>query len=147
MNKLKSKSNKRRLYEKFNIYLYINVPLISLVFYGIIRYCTSFSLKKIVTFNNSKIEIFIAIAGILLTIMGLFISLPGNEFRKLMKKYGHDKIIMRILFIGILSSLLGLILAISELFINLQVLFFIITMTETILATWWMYDIFKYIGN
>lgn len=135
----KIKNQKRKLYEKFYLNIYFIVPCIVLILYLLIYIFTGYRLSDSQSFNSSKIEISITIAGILLTIMGLFTSLPNTEFRQLMKKYNHDKIINRTLFFGVIASIFTVILSVIEKLIAFQSILFVIALTETIVASIWLY--------
>lgn len=143
----KKKNIFRKIYEGFYLNIYIIIPLIVLVVYIVSYFATDFNLNNIKTFNKNKIEISITIAGILLTIMGLFASLPNTEFRKLMKKYNHDKIINRTLFLGVIASLFTVILSVIERLILIQSILFIVAITETIIASVWIYKTLMYIND
>lgn len=144
---VKKKNIYRKIYEKFYLNIYIIVPLIVLFLYFISYIFLDFNLNDIVTYNENKIEISMTIAGILLTIMGLFTSLPDTEFRKLMKQFNHDKIINRTLFVGVLSSMFTVILSIIEKLIWIQSVLFIINITETIIASIWLYKTLMHIND
>ena len=137
----------RTIYEKFNLNIYIIVPLIVLLLYFVSDLLFGFNLADIKTYNENKIEISITISGILLTIMGLFTSLPNTKFRELMKKYNHDKIVNRTLLIGVLSSIFTVILSVSEKLIIIESALFIIGITETIIASIWLYKTLMHIND
>lgn len=144
---IKRKNTYRKIYEKFNLNIFIIAPLIVITLYFASYYLLDFNLSSIVTYNYYKIEISMAIAGILLMIMGLFTSLPSTNFRKLMKQYGHDKIIYRTLFFGVLSSLFTVLFAVAEVLVGAQSILFIISITETIIASIWLYSTLMHINR
>lgn len=144
---IKSKNFKRTIYEKFNLYIYIIVPIIVLVTYLILNICFKFSLTDVKTLNEKIIDISLTLAGILLTILGLFLALPNTKFRELMKKYKHDMIINNTLIIGILTLLATTFLSAIEKFPNVTSILFLIGFTETIIASIWIYNILKHINN
>lgn len=142
------KNIRRNIFEYFMLRIYIFAPLVTLLlYYLVLVLILNFNLSVISTFNETKIEISLTITSILLTIMGLFASLPNTEFRVMMKKYGHDKIINGTLFIGVISSLLLILFAVSEVCIKLQVLLFLISVTETFVASIWLYKTLKHINS
>ena len=143
----KRKNQRRKAYEKFCLNIYLIVPFLVVLLYFLICYLTEYNLSNSQNFNENKIEISITIAGILLTIMGLFTSLPNTKFRQLMKKYNHDKIINKTLFYGVMTSIITVILAVIEKMILAQSIFFIIAMTETVIASIWLYKTLMYIND
>ena len=143
----KLNNTKRTVYEKFNLHIYIIVPAIILIIYSILNLLFNFTLTEINTLNEKIIDISLTLAGILLTILGLFLALPSTKFRELMKEYGHDKIIGNTLIIGILTLLVTTILSVMEKLPLIASLLFLVGFTETIIASIWIYQTLKYINN
>lgn len=143
----KIKNGFRTLYEKVNIYIYIVLPIGILILYKFINCISGFNLMVINTYKENVLDISMALVALLLTIMGLFTSLPNTEMRELMKKYSHDKIINRTLFLGVLTSLLTLILSIIEKCLFLQSILFIVSIVETLVASIWLYKTLMYIND
>lgn len=144
---IKLKNLKRTIYEKFNLYIYLIIPLLVLLAYLVCNVLFDFKLTEIKTLNKHIIDISLTLSGILLTILGLFLALPNTEFRQLMKKYNHDKIINNTLTIGILTMLATTLLSTIEKLPNIASLLFLIGFTETILASVWMHQTLKHINN
>ena len=108
-----------------------------------IKYKTGFNLGHTPAFEKNKFDFFIKITGMFLTVMSLFISLPSSKNIEVIRKYRRDLIIVRTLSIGIVCSVFGLVLTMIEVLLGLQSVLFIIVMTETILATIWLYGTFR----
>lgn len=137
----------RKIYEKFNIYIYLAVPsMVCLVYFLLSNYCI-FDLEMIKKYQEHKFEVALSMLGVLLTVYGFMMSLPENNFRSLMRRYKHDEIINNTIFFGIMASLVFVILYLLELLPNIQDYVFIFFMSEVVIATTWIYKVLKYIGK
>lgn len=106
-----------------------------------------YNLANSANYNNHKFEFVLTMLGSLLTIYGLMFSLPENKYRKLMRKYGHDKIINNTIFIGIISSIIFILLLLFDLFAVLQDLLFLVICSEVCIATFKIYFALKFISK
>lgn len=147
MLRFKFQNIKRTLFEWFNLNIFIIVPLLSFIGYGTLVFSTDYSLINTPSFQNHKVEVFMSITGMLLTAMSIYITLPDTEFRELMSRYGHDRIMGGALFIGTMSSLIGLFFAVTDVLAHTQALLFILSVVETGIVSVWLFKIFKYINN
>lgn len=139
------KNLKRKCFEKFNIYIYFFIPAVVVTVYLLCKKIFNFNLNSLNTFNYEVINISLAFTGILLTLMGLFASLPNSEFIQLLKKYNHDKILYRTLFLGTISFFITILLSIFEVFSYLKPIFFLIGISESIIASINIYLILIYL--
>ncbi|PTQ84740.1 hypothetical protein C8U37_107108 [Trichococcus patagoniensis] len=133
----------RKLKEHLNIYVYIYFPLLVSILFYLISLHTN---ENLIFSNNLKIysvEISLSILGILLTILGLFAALPENKYEGAMKKYNYYNIIFNTLFFGILAAVVHLVATLIGICVSLQVYLFLIYISETIIATVWIYKILK----
>ena len=144
---VETKNLKRTIYEKFNLHIYIFIPLIVLAIYFILNHYFDFDISKIKTLNEKLIDISLTLAGILLTILGLFMALPSTEGRKLLKRYGHNKILTKTLIIGTLALLFTTLLSALEIQTIMTYVLLIIGFVETIIASIWIYKMIEIIEN
>lgn len=104
--------NKTTIKEAFFIYLHV-LLFIFVVFYSLINeIIVKTDFLAISAYKEFSMDICIGILSVLLTLLGLFLALPNTEYRRLMKKYNHDKIILNHIFCGSISSLIFIILSI-----------------------------------
>lgn len=142
-NELKRGKTMRTIYEKFNLYIYIIIPiLICFVYYygyshGLI------DLQLINNYRNYKFDFITTVLGSLLTIYGFMAMLPENNFRKMLRKFNHDKIINNTILIGILASLVFIILFMFDYETFFHDLLFLIATAETFLATIKIFNILR----
>lgn len=135
----------RKLKEHLNIYIYIYFPgFISILFYIIDKYTVQTKMLG-KNLEGVSIEISLAILGILLTILGLFAALPENKYDRAMKKYNYYNIIFNTLFIGIVAAVIHLVATLINIAISMQIYLFIVYISETFIATVWIYKILKLI--
>lgn len=135
----------RWIYEKFNIYIYLIIPIfITSIYFLCFK---DFQLSKIQNYNQYNFEFVLTMLGALLTILGLMFTLPENNYRRLMKKYKHDEIINNTIFSGIISSLVFIVLLIIEVLPSIQEFLFITVICEVLIASWWMYRTLKNITS
>ena len=99
----------RKIYEKFNLYVYFIVPIFLLLLHYFFVNYRQINILETSSFAESNFEFVLTMLGVLLTIFGLMFTLPDNEYRKIMKKYKHEKIIFNTIFCGIVSSLMFMI--------------------------------------
>lgn len=135
----------RKVYEHLNLYIYLYIPVSLAVLYSVIVHITGNVFLLNDTFIDNSIEISLTILGILLTLLGLFAALPKTKYDEGMEKYGYYKIIFNTLFIGVLATIIHLITNLLSLSETLEVYLFIIYMSETVVATVWIYRILRLI--
>lgn len=129
---------KRCIYELYNLYIYFTIPVIMVLF---ILFFIGFEDLPLEVFQNFKIEISLSLIGVLLTILGLFASLPDSNFLKLLKRYNHDTILYRTLLLGILSSAVVVALTLIGKFEKGQYIMLIVSLVETVIASIHIYRI------
>lgn len=137
----------RKMYEKFNIYVYLFIPLILVsVHYLLVNY---FHVNFLDTssFSQRSFEFVLTMLGVLLTIFGLLFTLPDNEYRKMMKLYNHDKIIFNTIFSGIISSLIFMALYFFEISTYAQESLVIVIFSEVAISTWWIFRTLRIINQ
>ena len=137
----------RKIYEKINLYVYLFVPLSLIVVHHLLKKYLQMNLLNTNSFSDKSFDFVLTMLGVLLTIFGLMFTLPDNEYRKLMKKYNHDKIIFNTIFSGITSSLIFIILNFSEIATYGQEILFIIIFSEVAVSTWWIFRTLKAINS
>lgn len=137
----------RKIYEKINLYIYLFVPLSLILVHHLLKIYFRMNLLNTNSFSDKSFEFVLTMLGVLLTIFGLMFTLPDNEYRKLMKKYNHDKIIFNTIFSGITSSLVFIILNFSEISTYGQEILFIIIFSEVTVSTWWIFRTLKAINS
>lgn len=143
----KGGNNMRKIYEKFNIYIYFIIPFVLCIGYALLTSNQTFDLNKINNYQEHKFEFVLTMLGALLTIYGFMISLPENKFRTLMRRYKHDEIINNTIFSGIIGSLIFIILYLLELLPNIQNYLFITLTTEVSIASVKIYMILRAMGK
>ena len=114
----------RWLYEKFNIYIYIIIPL------SLILLLKQYSLEFSITFSVY-----------FLCFLGALVTIPSSEALALLQRYKHIQIIFFTLAIGNICSLLLLKYHEYSFYI------FITIITEAVIATIKMYRISKFINK
>lgn len=144
---VKFKKRKRSMYENFNLYIYIYVPSFVLLIYFMLNSYYGFDLVAIKTLNSKLIDISLALSGTLLTILGLFLTLPNTKGRILLKRYGHDKILTTTLIVGIVSFLFTILLDALEIGTCIKYIIFIVGFVETIIASIWIYKMLEVIDD
>lgn len=133
--------DKRLIYEKFNIYIYVIIPIFICLLYVYAFYNGILNLSHFEKYNANKFNFILTILSVLLTIYGFMISLPENNVRKLLRRYKHDEIISRTILIGILSSFLFTALYMFDISCFFQDIIFLVTATEVVIATIKIYGI------
>lgn len=141
--KRKRRINMRKIYEKFNLYIYFVLPIILLLLHYFFVNYRQINILDTSSFSASNFEFVLTMLGVLLTIFGLMFTLPDNDYRKLMRKYKHEKIIFNTIFCGIISSLVFILLYFIESSIQIQELLFIIIFSEVTISTWWIFRTLK----
>ena len=137
----------RLFYEKFNVYIYLIAPLLLILLHYILVNFAHTNILDTKNFSERVFEFVLTMFGVLLTIFGFIFTLPDNEYRKLMKKYKHDKIIYNTIFCCILSSLLFMTFYFMEIATFMQEILFIIIFSEVTIATWWIFRTLKAINR
>lgn len=137
----------RDIYEHLMLNIYVISPALVIFVYFLLQYFCDVNLLYVRTFNQSKITYGLSVTAILFTIMGLFSTFPNTNFMKLLKKYGHNRIVLKTLLFGIITSLSLVILSIFELFNWMHPILFLIATTELVLAVFKIYNISKYINR
>ena len=133
----------RKIYEKFNLYVYFVVPIILLLLHYFFVNCRQINILDTSSFAENNFEFVLTMLGVLLTIFGLMFTLPNNEYRKLMKRYKHGEIIFNTIFCGIVSSLAFMALYFIETPVQIQEFLFIIIFSEVAISTWWIFRTLK----
>ena len=137
----------RDIYEHLMLNIYVISPALVIFVYFLLQYFCDVNLLYVRTFNQSKITYGLSVTAILFTIMGLFSAFPNKNFMKLLKKYGHNRIVLKTLLFGIITSLSLVVLSIFELFNWMHPILFLIATTELVLAVFKIYNISKYINR
>lgn len=127
--------------------IYVVSPALVIFVYFLLQYFCDVNLLYVRTFNQSKITYGLSVTAVLFTIMGLFLAFPNTNFTKLLKKYGHNRILLKTLLFGIITSLSLVVLSIFELFNWTHPILFLIATTELVLAVFKIYNISKYINR
>lgn len=129
---------KRKLYEKLNLNIYIIFPIIVVLIYLLLYILFDFQLSDFQNFNFYQFDCVLAMLIILLIVLGLIRLLPENRYRKMMRKYGHDKILYNTMFYGIVSSMSFIFVFFIDKTVIIQEFLFIIAFCETTIATIWI---------
>lgn len=127
----------RYVYEKFNIYIYAVIPTVFVAGYLILnnRYGLHFPIA-----NNHKLLFGFFLLALLFGLVVLMRSLPDDgRYRWLMRKYKHDQIIWRTLWVGLVASLLFVVTVVMNSYPILQDSLIIIAMMEAIISFCWMF--------
>ncbi|WP_025728477.1 hypothetical protein [Atopobacter phocae] len=132
---------REEIYEHFNLYIYLILPTIVISLYFTATKLLEINLFNLELVDKHTLEISSILFGTLFTILGLYVTLPDNQSRKLMKHYGYDKIISRTLVIGILSSLLLIVLSITNLDSIQRLYLLLIAITETFILIYYFYNV------
>lgn len=80
-------------------------------------------------------------AGFILTAFGVIMSLPDNNFTRIMKKSGYMIIIYRTLLLGVLFFVISMVLGLFTLHLNCISTFFIFGLSEAILTVYYFYKL------
>lgn len=133
----------RYLYEKFNIYIYLLIPVFVMIFYVILRNNDLLNLQAISNYNNHKFDFVLTLLGTLLTVYGFMAMLPENKFRELLRKYKHDEILNNTVFIGVLSSMIFIVMFMLGFENIINDFMFLIALSETIIASFKIFRLLK----
>lgn len=134
----------RKLYEKINIYIYWVVPLLVSLVYLYLVSVGIFNLQATDNYNAYKFDFISNLLGTLLTVYGFMAILPENNFRRLLRKIGHDNILNRTVLIGVLSSLAFVTLFLIGFENTLHDILFLVAVTETVIATLKIFAILRF---
>ncbi|MGF3114744.1 hypothetical protein ACQV2R_05120 [Facklamia sp. P12937] len=134
----------RKVFEKVNVYIYFVIPFLVCLIYYFLMISNLLNLQAIDNYNNHKFDFVVTLLGTLLTIYGFMMMLPENKFRKALRIYKHDEIINNTIFIGILSSLIFILMYLIGYESWLHDLFFLVTISETTIATIKIFKILRY---
>ena len=91
--------------------------------------------------ESNLISVSGTLAGFLFTAFIFFISLPDNLFVLRLKKEGYLKVVYKTLIIGVFTLIISLVLAMFTPYIKLMVSFFLIGLTESIVAGTYLYKV------
>lgn len=131
----------RWIYEKFNIHIYIVIPLLFILL--ISRFANCISTEGL---QEHSIEVSLTFFGVFLTLMGILVAFPSSEKLALLQRYKHTQIVFLTLACGIISSLLLLISGLLK-YHEYSLYLFIIMITETVIATVKLYGMSKFINK
>jgi len=134
---------KRNIKEYFNIYIYIIDPVFIITIYKFILNRFSPFIELTNRIQEFSPDIPLAFLGVLLTLLGLLTALPPSKYDKAMKKYNYYSILFSSLLYGIFATLGHLILFLLNILEVYQVYFFLIYISETMISTYWVYQITK----
>ncbi|OFN02599.1 hypothetical protein HMPREF2626_01410 [Aerococcus sp. HMSC062A02] len=132
----------RIVFEKTVLHSYFLLPLVSSLVYYLFF---NFPLEEIGPFLSNILNVQLSFLGILLTLFGLITALPDTNFTKLLQKYGHNKLVSRTLLLGVISSLVSILCSLFEFLNAIQTYLFIVTFSETLILSIWLYKVTKYI--
>lgn len=134
---------RRSLKEYFNIYIYIIVPILIVAFYKFVL--SGFSQFSEITNRLYEFspDIPLTFLGVLLTLLGLLTALPPSKYDEAMRKYKYYKIIFSSLAYGIFAALGHLMLFLLNIGESYQVFLFLVYISETLISTYWIYQITK----
>ena len=131
----------RWLYEKFNIYIYIIIPLSLILLLN--------------DFNNDifqevlkqySLEFSITFSVYFLCCMGILVAFPSSKKLALLQRYKHIQIVFFTLAIGNISSLLLLVVGLLN-YNEYSVYLYITVIVETVIATIKLFNISKFINK
>ena len=131
----------RWIYEKFNIHIYIVIPLLFILL--ISRFANCIPTEGL---QEHSIEVSLTFFGVFLTLMGILVAFPSSEKLALLQRYKHTQIVFLTLACGIISSLLLLISGLLK-YHEYSLYLFIIIITETVIATVKLYGMSKFINK
>lgn len=131
----------RWIYEKFNIHIYIVIPLLFILL--ISRFANCIPTEGL---QEHSIEVSLTFFGVFLTLMGILVAFPSSEKLALLQRYKHTQIVFLTLSCGIISSLLLLISGLLK-YHEYSLYLFIIIITETVIATVKLYGMSKFINK
>lgn len=131
----------RWIYEKFNIYIYIIVPLIVVSLSSLfIQHIQKQGLQQ------HSVEISLAFLGVFLTLMGILVAFPSSKRLELLQRYKYTQIAYLTLVFGIIFAIALLISALVE-YHEYSYYLFVALITETLLATKKLYSMAKFINK
>ena len=131
----------RWLYEKFNIYIYIIVPLLLLLLSNSFKHYISKELLQ-----EYSMEFSLTFSVYFLCCMGVLVTIPSSEKLVLLQKYKHIQIVFFTLAIGNISSLLLLVVGFLN-YNEYSVYLYITVIVETVIATIKLFNISKFINK
>ena len=118
---------------------FLSIPIITSFIFLIIYNCTDF-FNNLNSDDSTTIQISGTMIGFLLTAITIFLSLPKNtEYMKRIKKYKHDKIFAKCIFVGLLvltADIIIWILKVPSIYITWL---FIIGLEETLISAYYIY--------
>lgn len=129
----------RWLYEKFNIYIYIIIPLLLILLSNSFKHYISKELLQ-----EYSMEFSLTFSVYFLCCMGVLVTIPSSEALALLQKYKHIQIVFFTLAIGNISSLLLLVVGFLN-YNEYSVYLYITVIVETVIATIKLFDISKFI--
>lgn len=120
-------------------YCYISYPsIITLIFIGLNKYIYPINIGE--NELNTIIGLLGTLIGFLLMAITVFLSLPKeNIVIKRVKKYNHHKIFSKCILLGILFSCLTILFWIMKLPNSWILICFLISISETIIAAYYIY--------
>lgn len=123
----------------FKKYCYISCPVIVTIFFIFINkkiYSISVSEDRL----NAIIGLLGTLVGFLLMAITVFLSLPKeNIVIKRVKKYKHHKIFTKCILLGIFFSCLTILFWVMNFSVNLILITFLISISETMIAAYYIY--------
>lgn len=131
----------RWLYEKFNIYIYIIIPLLLILLSNSFKHYISKELLQ-----EYSMEFSLIFAVYFLGCMGVLVTIPSSEKLVLLQKYKHIQIVFFTLAIGNISSLLLLVVGFLN-YNEYSVYLYITVIVETVIATIKLFNISKFINK
>lgn len=134
----------KKLLLKLEKYCYISYPAIITLFFIFIN-------KKVysISINDDEISTIIdllgTLIGFLLMAITVFLSLPKeNIVIKRVKKYNHHKIFSKCILLGIFFSCLTILFWILKLSNSWILISFLLSLSETIIAAYYIYKLCLY---
>lgn len=131
----------RWLYEKFNIYIYIIIPLLLILLSNSFKHYISKELLQ-----EYSMEFSLTFSVYFLCCMGVLVTIPSSEKLALLQKYKHIQIVFFTLAIGNISSLLLLVVGFLN-YNEYSVYLYITVIVETVIATIKLFNISKFINK
>ena len=138
--------NKWVIKELIFVYIHIILLLLIIAFYIINKFYFRINFSGIDSYTEYSMEICIGILSMLLTLLGLFTALPNTEYRKRMKKYKHDYIILNNIFFGSLSCIVFITFSILGLCNSKLPYFLLYSIGTTVVVSYYMFQTSKYIN-
>lgn len=135
------------LKEYIFIYSHWNIFVLVFAFWILSEYILNLNFQNVKAYQDYSMDISIGFLSILLTLLGLFLALPNTNYRKLMKRYSHDKIILNNILFGSVSLILFIICSIIGLSISILPYLLLYSILTTLVIAYFLFSAAMYINE